>query len=252
MKIIFTLIIWDISYHYHYQHHQTDQHHLFDQLWLVQVALWIFITSILCAVTQVCLMYSVVMLNHRYHLNLQYSSIQPPNYCKAWMFFLGLPIGSKVLKWSKSNCCSSCNSMIVQATIFRGPWVPRDCVTALSLLPSPPFPKATDGLANLGNWSFSPPVFFSGPIFEVVSTSPVKRNVMECMSIGFPLGKIVVTNSGSDQAFRIERQVCHISQFLSWKGGKLREGRVSWVCESRTEPRTRATPYFTFTACSSS
>ena len=34
--------------------------------------------------------------------------------------------------------------------------------------------------------------------------------------------------------------------------GKLREGRVSWVCESRTEPRTRATPYFTFTACSSS
>ena len=74
---------------------------------------------------------------------------------------------------------------------------------------------------------------------------------MECRSIGFPMVKIV-TSSGSDQAFRIERRVCHISQFLSWKGGKLREGRVSWVCESRTEPRTRATPYFTFTACSSS
>ena len=111
MKIIFTLIFWDLSYHYHYQHHQTDQHHLFDQLWLFQVALWIFISSILCAVTQVCLMYSVVMLSHRYHLNLQYSSIQPP--CKAgasagtvWLcraqFFVAR--GCRVTAWLPYPC----------------------------------------------------------------------------------------------------------------------------------------------------
>ena len=97
--------------------------------------------------------------------------------CKAWMFILGLPTGSKVLKWSKCNCCSSWNSMTVQATIFRGPWVPRDCVTALSLLPSPPFPKATDGLANLGNGSFSPPVLFSAVLVTVFKDCSLHQNL---------------------------------------------------------------------------
>ena len=136
------------------------------------------------------------------------------------------------------------NSVTVQGTIFRGPWVPRDCVTALSLLPSPPFLQATDGLANLGNGSFSPPVLFSAVLVTVFKDcslhqnfnyfnqqglfsrwSPLLqlKNVMEFMSIGFPLIKIVM-GSGSDQAFRIERRVCHISQFLSWKGRQIEGG----------------------------
>ena len=46
---------------------------------------------------------------------------------------------------------------------------------------------------------------------------------MECRSIGFPMVKIV-TSSGSDQAFRIETRVCHISQFLPWKGSQIEGG----------------------------
>ena len=102
MKIIFLVIIWDISFHYHYQW-STPPKRSTSFVWSIVTCpsgamnIYIFnslrshssLSDVLCGDAKSSLS---SVFNHYHH-----------NECKAWMFILGLPTGSKALKWSNCN-----------------------------------------------------------------------------------------------------------------------------------------------------